>query len=116
MIRDPRVYALVAHEYICQAISPTVQRLRFGEAFQLAIAHRVDLNLIVDYGWPRFPANAARFVEQVNDDQDLGDLLAALREQNITAEGGLYAGLPPAEAFLSSTESSQDDGSASKVG
>ena len=32
---------------------------------------------------------------QVGDDQDLVDLLSALREDSVVAEGGLYSGLPP---------------------
>ena len=61
----------------------------------MAAAHRVDLNLIVDHGWPAFLQNAPTFVEEVDDDQDICDILAALKPQNITAEGGMYAGLPP---------------------
>ena len=63
----------------------------------MATAHRVDLNLLVDYGWPRFLQTAADFVRQVPDDQDLMDLLSALRDDSVIAEGGLYAGLPPAD-------------------
>ena len=69
----------------------------FESAWQLATAHRVDLNLLVDYGWPRFLQTAADFVRQVPDDQDLMDLLSALRGDSVLAEGGLYAGLPPAD-------------------
>ena len=57
----------------------------------------MDLNLLVDYGWPRFLQTAADFVRQVPDDQDLMDLLSAVRDDSVIAEGGLYAGLPPAE-------------------
>jgi len=38
---------------------------------------------------------ADSFVRQVGDDQDLVDLLSALREDSVVAEGGLYSGLPP---------------------
>ena len=33
-------------------------------------------------------------MRQVGDDQDLVDLLSALREDSVVAEGGLYSGLP----------------------
>ena len=68
----------------------------YGKAWQLATVHRVDLNLLVDYGWPAFLSRAEAFVDQVQDDQDITDLLSALREDSITEEGGLYSGLPPA--------------------
>lgn len=68
----------------------------FSKAWQLATAHRVDLNLIVDYGWPAFLSKAENFVDQVPDDQDIVDLLSAVREDSVVAEHGLYSGLPPA--------------------
>ena len=68
----------------------------YSKAWQLATAHRVDLNLIVDYGWPDFLSKAEDFVDQVPDDQDIVDLLSAMREDSVVAENGLYSGLPPA--------------------
>lgn len=68
----------------------------FAKAWQLATAHRVDLNLLVDYGWPKFLLQAESFIDQVSDDQDIVDLLSALREKSVVEEGGLYSGLPPA--------------------
>lgn len=73
-----------------------MQADEYGEAFQMAISHRVDVNLIVDYQWPKFLVKASLFVREVPDDQDLVDLLSALNEQNITSSEGLYAGLPNA--------------------
>lgn len=73
----------------------TAQDEDYAEAWRLASVHRVDLNLVVDYDWPRFLCRVDSFVEQVPDDQDLVDLLSALREDSVVADGGLYSGLPP---------------------
>lgn len=73
-----------------------VQDGDFSTAWQLATAHRVDLNLIVDYGWPAFLSRADDFVAQVSNDQDIVDLLSAVREDSVVADQGLYSGLPPA--------------------
>lgn len=64
------------------------------QAWQMVTSHRVDLNLLVDYGWPQFLQQAREFVKQVPDDQDIVDLLLALREESTISEGGIYAGLP----------------------
>ena len=76
----------------------------FAKAWQLSTAHRVDLNLLVDYGWPKFLSRAQAFVDQVPDDQDVIDLLSALQEASVVKEGGLYAGLPPASPDLSTEQ------------
>lgn len=63
----------------------------------------MDLNVLVDYGWPSFLDNAAAVVEAVPHASVLGDLLAALREHSVTAAGGLYASMPaykPAQVCL----------------
>ena len=63
----------------------------FGEAWRLATVNRVDLNVLVDYAWPRFLEHGVQFVAAVGDDQAVCDLLAALKEGSVTAAGGLYA-------------------------
>ena len=68
-----------------------VQADAFGEAWRLATVNRVDLNVLVDYAWPRFLEHGSQFVAAVGDDQAICDLLAALKEGSVTAAGGLYA-------------------------
>ena len=77
------------------------------------MAHRVDLNLVVDYGWPLFLQHGPQFVDEVDDDQDLVDLLSALNEHNITAAGNLYAGL--AAPSSDGKEASDDAQTSAKV-
>ena len=85
-------------------INVIVQDADFSTAWQLATAHRVDLNLMVDYGWPAFLSKAEDFVAQVPSDQDIVDLLSALREDSVVAENGLYSGLPPASTSKPTAE------------
>ncbi|EIE25950.1 IKI3-domain-containing protein [Coccomyxa subellipsoidea C-169] len=67
----------------------------YAAAWRLAVVNRVDLNLIVDYAWPRFLAHASDFVQAVVDDQAVCDLLAALRLDSVAAPGGSYASALP---------------------
>ena len=76
----------------------------YFKAWQLATAHRVDLNLIADYGWPAFLSQAEDFLAQVPDDQDIVDLLSAVREDSVVAENGLYSGLPTASVATATAE------------
>jgi hypothetical protein len=55
----------------------------------------VDLNIIVDYAWPRFLAHVSEFVHALVDDQAVCDLLAALRPDSVAAPGGSYASALP---------------------
>jgi len=73
--------ALVAHQ-------------SFPRARARAPLAQVDLNLLVDWGWPAFLHDAPAFVAAVHAPSDLTDLLFALRPGNVCEEGGLYAGIP----------------------
>lgn len=76
----------------------------FREAWRLAAVNRVDLNVLVDYAWPRFLEHGSDFVAAVGDDQAVCDLLAALNDSSVTALGGLYASAlpdPPAHQVTS---------------
>lgn len=86
----PRVLVLAG-------IAAHLQAHEYGEAFELTSNNRVDLNVLVDYNWPDFLHHADDFVKEVQYDQDIVDLLAGLKPESVTAEGGLYAAaLPPA--------------------
>lgn len=61
----------------------------------MATTNRVDLNLLVDYAWPRFLGHAEAFVRAIGDDLALCDVLAALRPGSVAAPGGLYASALP---------------------
>jgi len=65
----------------------------------VAIASRVDLNCLVDFGWPSFLGAAGAFVESVASDSDIADLLAALRPGSVVAPGGLYEGMAAVRAY-----------------
>ena len=63
---------------------------RYADAYALAAKQRVDLNLIVDYGWPKFLSVADDFVADINSPEAVMELLEALTESDVTAEGGIY--------------------------
>lgn len=71
-----------------------MRRERFGAAAALAARHRVDLNLLVDYGWPRFLSRADAFVRDVDDPDVIMELIEVLETRDTTAAGGVYAHLP----------------------
>lgn len=79
---------------VLAAIADSLTRGAFARAWDLASNHRVDLNLLVDWGWPFFLHNATSFVEAVPAASDLNDLLFAMKNENVCAEGGLYANIP----------------------
>jgi len=49
----PRPAALPLRQSAAQ-VGNGAQEGEYGEAWTLASAHRVDLNLLVDYNWPAF--------------------------------------------------------------
>ena len=84
----------------CDSGNLHLQENDFGDAWRLATVNRVDLNVLVDYAWPRFLEHGRDFVAAVGDDQAVCDLLAALKDGSVTAPGGLYARAlpdPPAD-------------------
>ena len=58
------------------------------ETLALAARHRVDLNLLVDYGWPRFLSHAEEFVRDVKDPDVIMELIEVLDTRDTTAAGG----------------------------
>jgi elongator complex protein 1 len=83
---SPRLLVLAA---ICDAL----EQQHYARAWRLAVTHRVDLNLLVDYAWPRIVHNAAQFVAAVRDPSDLCDLLFALQPGSVLQQGAVYDSL-----------------------
>jgi elongator complex protein 1 len=63
---------------------------QYGDAMEEAASQRVDLNVLVDFQWPKFIENVDEFVKQVKADS-ICDLLSALRPENCLSEGQIYA-------------------------
>ncbi|CAD7702171.1 unnamed protein product [Ostreobium quekettii] len=80
----PRVLVLCA---ICDAL----QQKGYAEAWRLATSNRVDLNVLVDYRWPAFVVEADIFVAEVDNEEDICDMMMALKPGSTLQEGGLYA-------------------------
>jgi elongator complex protein 1 len=80
---------------VLPAVARVLDAQNFAEAFALCARHRVDLNLVVDRGWPRFLLRAEAFVRSVDDPDAVAELLEALDPGDCTAPGNLYGHLPP---------------------
>ena len=63
---------------------------QYGDAMEEAASHRVDLNVLVDFQWPRFLDHVGEFVAQVKADS-VCDLLSSLRPENCLSEGQIHA-------------------------
>ncbi|CAG9461392.1 unnamed protein product [Pedinophyceae sp. YPF-701] len=81
----PRVLVLAA-------VSVALDAGNYREAFRVAAANRVDLNLLVDYRWPRIlePDVARAAVESILAPSHLMDLVGTLQEGSTVSSGGVY--------------------------
>lgn len=71
-------------------IASALGRNEYKKALDLAISNRVDVNILVDYDWPQFVEEANTVVQQIDNDHELSEVLLALTESSVAAEGGLY--------------------------
>ena len=89
---------------VLAATTRALAALDFSRAWSLATYQRLDLNIIIDFGWPTAvlpssPSSSSSqglswmdlFVRQVPKASDLCDLLFSLRSENVLGEGGVYA-------------------------
>ena len=96
---------------VLPAVACALRAGRYADAYALAAKQRVDLNLIVDYGWPNFINAAEAFVRDVNSADAIMELLEALDDVDVTAKGGIYEELarlyPP--RVTTPTDAGDDD-------
>ncbi|GAX74696.1 hypothetical protein CEUSTIGMA_g2144.t1 [Chlamydomonas eustigma] len=78
---------------VLAAITQSLDCKQYAEAWRLAGSNRVDLNLIVDYRWPTILHHMPAFMNEVPGPSDLCDLLFAIHNGNVTAQGGPYSGM-----------------------
>ena len=72
-------------------VAEALTRGDYGGAYRAAAAHRVDLNVLVDFAWPRAVGEAAAIVEGLGSAAALGELLGALVPGSVCGPGGAYA-------------------------
>lgn len=75
---------------VLPAVACALRAGRYKDAYKLAAKQRVDLNLIVDYGWPNFIDAAEAFVKDVDSAEAIMELLESLDDEDITAPGNIY--------------------------
>ncbi|GMH34369.1 hypothetical protein BSKO_02203 [Bryopsis sp. KO-2023] len=83
----PRVLVLCA-------IVEALNEKQYQEAWELATTNRVDLNIIVDYNWPSFISGAGDFVASVTKEEDMCDMMMALKSSSVLDDDGLYSAAP----------------------
>jgi len=100
---------------VLPAVACALRAKRYADAYTLASKQRVDLNLIVDYGWPNFLSDADAFVADVRSADAVMELLEALDDGDVTAPGAAYAELarlyPPPPRDAKEEGKDDDDGS-----
>lgn len=62
---------------VLTAIVEHLNEGQYAEAWELAGTHRVDLNLIVDYAWPRFAQDAGKFVQVRMSTMPVADVVSS---------------------------------------
>ena len=75
---------------VLPAVLDALDARRYADAHALASRHRIDLNLLVDWAWPRFLEEAEAFVADVDDPEALMELVESLDERDATGPGGIY--------------------------
>lgn len=75
---------------VLPAVLDALDARRYADAHALASRHRIDLNLLVDWAWPRFLEEADAFVADVDDPEALMELVESLDERDATGPGGIY--------------------------
>ena len=102
---------------VLPAVACALRAGRYKDAYKLAAKQRVDLNLIVDYGWPNFIDATEAFVKDVDSAEAIMELLESLDDEDITAPGNIYEELvrlyPP--TVVAKTTEAEDTAIAAKV-
>lgn len=76
---------------VLPAITAALDQDDYIKALELTGVNRVDPNVVVDHKWPEFVVKAEVVVGQVKRDEDLAELLLALKDENVLTELGIYA-------------------------
>lgn len=76
---------------VLPAVAAALDAGDYERAWSLATVNRLDLNVLVDYRWPKFLSQAAELLRAVGSDVDVADFLALLNPGSVAAEGGAYA-------------------------
>lgn len=85
---------------VLSATSSLLLRFEYGEAMKLVRRHRLDPNVIVDYGgWKRFVINSNNFVRQIDVLSHITDFVCSLTVKDVI-ENDYFGMMPPLEFEL----------------
>ena len=76
---------------VLPAITAALDHGDYIKALELTGVNRVDPNVVVDHKWPEFVVKAEVVVGQVRRDEDLAELLLALKDETVLTGHGIYA-------------------------
>lgn len=76
---------------VLPAITAALDHDDYIKALELTGVNRVDPNIVVDHKWPEFVVKAEVVVGQVRRDEDLAELLLALKDETVLTGDGVYA-------------------------
>lgn len=96
LIQTPRgnLETLYPRELVLATAARLLRTRQYAQALEVCRRHRLDLNLVVDYGgWERFVENAPAFVRAVGSPAKVAELVTALHGGDVTREA--YKGLLP---------------------
>lgn len=72
---------------VLPAVRCALDRLDYSAAWRLTTINRVDMNVIVNYGWPRILDNARAFIHGVGTDAEVAGFLQSLEVPADNDEG-----------------------------
>lgn len=96
LIQTPRgnLETQYPRELVLATAASALRRKDYARALQICRRHRLDLNLIVDYGgWERFVEDAPAFVRAVGSPARVAELVTSLHGGDVTRQA--YEGLLP---------------------
>lgn len=80
---------------VLPAVAALLDESDYKGSWKMATVNRLDLNILVDYRWPRFLYHAADFLLAVGSDMEVATFIASLNENSCVDVGGAYHNLVP---------------------
>ena len=78
---------------VLPAVADALDKNDFSSAWFLATINRLDLNILIDYKWPRSLSYAKNLLEAIGSDIDTADFLCGLKSENVCEGSGAYASI-----------------------
>lgn len=93
---------------VLYAVSNALDKDDISTAWFLSTVNRLDLNIMIDYRWPRALQYADRILEAIGSDIDAADFLCTLKPDNVCRGNSMYAGVFEEDRELHSQSNAAD--------